>query len=492
MSLLTQLHDFTEQQRKVRQSNGAQLFSPLFNALPSPVRQVASKWLNKSEEERLALTHSDLTLLATLRDQGHLSVLPALRDVNHSDTKNSSSFHPMAGEAGFVTIQSDFEGKPVEFSTVSTPTLARWFVLLHEVAHQEFELLNKPFQPSEDRGLSPELVDTLNQWSFGPLKRSYRARAVLNECFADTYSSMLMLSSLEGDALELAKAQLRSIHGKRRSDTREMARDYIGAIEDTGALCHIFAPHMTEHALDRVLASADQWKGLSSTQLRQAAQEIASDGFLDAFGMDKVDPQTKFPLGWAYRWGALPEDPMSTLMGGAMNLARAYLRGVNLHLVMDDMKASSPDALAVLRETLGEMKTSLEKHFPGVREKSVFNGAQSLDPVALGAWVNDFSRDFRKIMLDNITASIALENFNQGQFQARSRIFQEFIEKPTQDWGSSQMPAVGAASLRHERQQLGLEAQMPSVSSWRQSRAPEPVPELLDAPSFRRKPSLAR
>ena len=485
---LSELHDHAENQRWIRQVQGF----PLFAGLPHTVDGVLGRWLWKKDSTRQALLENDRVLLSVLQDRGHLKALPLLLDTDRKD-KAPSSFSPRLGRPGLVTVCSRLDGSPVEFETVTTPTVSRWFVLLHEVGHQEFQFEPCPFRPSADRGMEPELVEQLNQWSLGPAGMENKGRSILNECFADVYASMVMLSCLEGEVLDMAQAQIRSNQATRWANAQRADALYVKDLEEVSDMGQPLLEHLTGHALDRMWASRESWQHASADQLRQKAFELASDGWLDVMEASRLDAKTGFPLGWSYRWGALPPALEDSLQEAVMELGSAYMNGTHLGKAVEDWKGSNPSFENAMTTVLPALRESFEERFPGTR-LAVLNrlAAPNHPPLSIDfserlGWAKDFVRRMLKAPEEIAGLSSAMADLKQSHAQACVRVFDRFIDQPTHqsDWATAFI--VVAVALKEKRQALGLGVELPvSPVAWRQTRAPTvPVAEPLPGPSPR-------
>lgn len=485
---LSELHDHAENQRWVRQVEGF----PLFAGLPHALDGVLGQWLWKRDSTRQALLESDQVLLSVLQERGHLKALPLLVDTDRRD-KEPSSFSPRLGRPGLVTVCSRLDGSPVEFETVTTPTVSRWFVLLHEVGHQEFQSEPCPFRPSADRGADPELVEQLNQWSLGPAGMENPGRSILNECFADVYASMVMLSCLEGEVLEMAQAQIRSNQAKRWVNAQRADALYVKGLEEVDDMGQPLLEHLTGHALDRMWASRESWQHASAGQLRQKAFELASDGWLDVMEASRIDAKTGFPLGWSYRWGALPPTLEEILKEAAMGLGSAYMRGTHLGKAVEDWKGSNPAFEKIMVSVLPALQESFDECFPGTRLAVLNRLAEpNHPPLSIGffervCWARDFAQRMLKAPEKIAGLASAMDHLQQSHAQACVGLFDRFVDQPARqaDWATAFI--VVAVALKEKRQALGLGIELPvSPVAWRQTRAPTvPVAEPLPGPSPR-------
>lgn len=463
---LSELHDHAENQRWVRQINGFPLFVGLMPALEGTL----GRWLKKKEGTRQALLESDQVLLSVLRERGHLRSLPLLVDTDRRD-KDPSSFFPRLGRQGLVTVCSRLDGSPVEFETVTTPTVSRWFVLLHEVGHQEFQFEPTPFQPSPESGLAPDLVHRLNQWTLGPLGLDGMGRSILNECFADVYASMVMLSCLEGEVLDMAEAQIRANHAARWSHANKADRLYVKDLDESDDFGQPLLEHLTGHALDRMWASRETWKNASVSELKAKALELASDGWLDALSPSRLDGQTGFPLGWSYRWNGLPPSLEESLGEAALQLGSAYRVGTPLKSALGDWQGANPVLEKVLALALPALKESFDKRFPDARRTALENTPLGMEFSDLVGW----SRGFAKQLLEAPSPMVQPEvtALKKAHQEACAHIFNAFIEQPARQAAWTGAFVQASVALKQQRKALGLDVLVPpSPGVWRQNREP--------------------
>ena len=268
----------------------------------------------KPESLRALLEKVDTTLLARLYRAGFLSAVPAVEQV---DATQSYDFaNSAAGWKGRVGIASNHRGERVGDFLPHNPahsptanTLSRWMVLLHEAAHCEWEQVNCVFDPSPGR-CTPEEIEVLNTWVFAGVEADWGNRTWLNECFADTYACMMLLEATNHDKESCALVE--DVIKMRLAHREEDAAAPIGHGRGKG--------HFTDRAMARMLEQRHAWKGQPAEQLKRLAIRYASDGLLDLAEPGRM--VEGHDLGYGLRFSLIFVKPSLSMVGLTHQTAR--------------------------------------------------------------------------------------------------------------------------------------------------------------------------
>lgn len=361
-------------------------------------------------EEAAFLNANDKALIKALVDRGYFSAMPHNRNVGRREGHGGPLAYPMPGLAGQTVMVSDrlgdyFDGMPTNshqlWDTVNDANkglypdcfinheeqiYTRWFVLLHETAHCQFQHITHPFAPSEGR-VSPEQAAALDRWLVGPLAVGSRnGRTLLDENHSDVLAAMLLLEATGHDPKALQALQRRL---KDRRIVREQAdKETLEAIGQGRSLAGQFAcVHATDFALERTLADVKEWKGSSPERLRALACQYASDGLLDFLDASRQVP-TGENVGTALANNFLPPEPQEgAFFDHLTKMVWSYAFGGKPLESLDHQ--SNPAMAAVLaalwEEVLPSLRKELSKDMPNahVPGQTIGGALRGLYPEAM-------------------------------------------------------------------------------------------------------------
>lgn len=229
---------------------------------------------------REAIEALDQSLIALLAEQGHLSGVPRVKSksvLRRSQARASASLRIASSisvshdDTGRVRPLVPDDGAGEWVTRPSFDSWSHWGTLLHEASHCAFAKLERPFQTER---LPAATVEDLNAYLLGPMAsaRGFFHR-MLNESFADVYSSFLLHRLAPGDpGMRQEVDNLTWVRGQvRKTDfDPSLAR---------GELV-VSAPHQSDLALTLAWADPSKWEHLPAGDLMNAALGFASEGLL--------------------------------------------------------------------------------------------------------------------------------------------------------------------------------------------------------------------
>lgn len=230
--------------------------------------------------QRAKVEALDQAMIQLLADQGHLPGVPkvkskAVHQVSRARVSSAlriaSAISISHDDTGRVRPLVPTEGPSTWQDRPSLDSWSHWGTLLHEAAHCTFAKLPRPFQT--DR-LDPTLVEDLNAFLLGPMAdgRAFLHK-VLNESFADVYSTMLLDTLAGGDrGMRQEVGNLRHV----RQFMRE--QDFDPSLARRELV--VSSPHQTDLALALAWDDRQAWKGQPAPVLLASAQRYASEGLL--------------------------------------------------------------------------------------------------------------------------------------------------------------------------------------------------------------------
>lgn len=361
-------------------------------------------------EEAAFLNANDKDLVKALVGRGYFSAMPHNRNVGRREGHGGPLAYPMPGLAGQTVMVSDrlgdyFDGMPTNshqlWDTVNDANkglypdcfvhheeqvYTRWFVLLHETAHCQFQHITHPFAPSEGR-MSPEQAAAMDRWLVGPLAVGSRnGRTLLDENHSDVLAAMLLLEAT-GHAPKALTALQRRL--KDRQVVREKAdKEMLEAIGNGRRLAGEFAcVHATDFALERALSRADEWKGASPERLRALACQYASDGLLDFLDVSRPVP-TGENVGNVLANNFLPPEPQEgAFFDHLTKMVWSYaFGGKPLESLDHQSNPAMATVLAALwEEVLPSLRKELSKDMPNapVPGQTIGGALRGLYPAAM-------------------------------------------------------------------------------------------------------------
>lgn len=264
---------------------------------------------HRASEIQKPIHDSDIALLERLKNYGYLDVLPKLvsMETRYGEGIDHAIVNPIS--EGDVFMSADRLGNRADAHnlppTTKTESLQRWLILLHEVSHCVFQRHPQKFTPSAGT-CDDHVAVALAHWTFGPLLSagSNKGMAMLHECFADVYASMMLLESCD-HSLETEEVVLN--HLTHREETRQKQEQLF--LENKGEV----TTHPTDLALSKMLAERDQWRGQPPAKLLEHAKRIASDGLMQLCmgpGADVMENLVRDQ----YRKAMAPPEPSANFM----------------------------------------------------------------------------------------------------------------------------------------------------------------------------------
>lgn len=381
-------------------------------------RDAAAQSMEFVVEDMEWLDKQDHDLLRALVNRGYLTAMPQHRSVHHSFFEQGPHARTAPGTAGTAVLPGDRMGSLLDLlpedpgarlevalklsrgeedmgmTDHAKAIYERWYVLLHEVGHCEYSRLETPFQPSPGRTGEAHAA-AVNRWMVGPLGvASPGTYNLLNEAHSDALAAMVLLEATNHDPRAMAVLE-EQMEGRRVAlewSDGEMIKQAANNDLTKGDFASVHAA--TKIALAHVLENVEQWKGKPADQIRQLAQQYASDGFMDYLNPSRT-LEDGTPIGTILADNAVPDAPLlNTLVGRCEYLTATYVRNADPVSWLNG-HADHPAAAMLLQtwaNALPDLQKALASPFMEGSEVPLVEGVYRGDFAARGAVSQVISR----------------------------------------------------------------------------------------------------